>query len=215
MRQIKYLFYGLIFIIVTIFVCEFINDNRDVKTVTNEQSQLNGNVGAAGSKKILPKTEVEKELMRLAEGLDVKYDNMKEITYYYCPQDYDIGIKLLPYLIVDKNYGVTIFDCPVCHGDEWLFFDTVYIKYDGHLYKNSYDKSKRQSQVGRRSVTELYSVPLSGDWYKILHDACNYQNVKIRFSGKFDVDKFLDDKEIKNIKKVFTIYEFLDSVNVQ
>lgn len=32
MKQIKYLFYGLIFIIVTIFVCEFINDNRDIKT---------------------------------------------------------------------------------------------------------------------------------------------------------------------------------------
>lgn len=198
----KILYY---FFFVTIFFCGCFND----------PSQSKEKVEGTVSKKNLSNIEVEKELSNLSKGLDIKYDDMKEVTYYYCPQDYNIGIKILPYVIVDKNYKAMIFDCPVCHGDEWLFFDTVYIKYNGHLYKNLYDKSKRQSQAGKRSVTELYSVPLSGDWYKILNDACNYQDVKIRFSGKFDVDKVLTGEEIENIRKIFAIYELLENVNVQ
>ena len=154
------------------------------------------------------KAEKARKIKEISEGLNVVEDDMKELIYYYSPQDYEIGIKLLPYAVINKKGEAAIYDCPVCNGDEWLFFDTVYIKYEGKVHEKRYERRYRQSEVSGKWTTELYSEPLVGEWYEVIKKASSIEGeVKIRFSGKYKIDKVLSDKEKAAIRKVIKIYE--------
>ena len=184
-------------------------DNEKIQTYTTEKE-----IEQAAIKPKISKNEIEERLRILSSGLLLEYDDMKNIRYYSCPYTYENSIQLLPYVAIDDDYNVQLFDRPIYIGDSWIFFNNIYIKFGEELYKNSYNDSNRKTYVGEGYVTESYDVLMSNEFYDVLNNAIN-SNSKIRFEGKKSKDKILSDDEKISIKKVFNVYDLFKNIEIK
>ena len=102
-------------LVATIFICGCGGD----KTARQENS-----------KPKVPVNVIREKLKELSTGLDVRADDMKEVTYYTCPINSDLhpSIWIIPYVVVDKNFNAVLRQGILYVGNEPLYFDTLYVK---------------------------------------------------------------------------------------
>lgn len=176
----------VIFLIIIIFFNFVIgcSNNEKIEKIVN-----NDNTATVEDNIEISSVEVENKLKVLSEGLNVKYDNIKDIRYYQCPIIYEIGIYLFPYVAVDKDYNIKLFDLPFVFGDEWIFFDEIYLKANNKLYKNSYKNYKRNTEPSGKYITESYNVEMNPEWYKALNESLNVSHIKINFRASMKLIK--------------------------
>lgn len=163
------------------------------------------------SKPTVPVNVIREKLKELSAGLDVHFDDMKEITYYHCPIDSDIhpSIWIAPYVAVDKNYEPALFQGILYVGNEPLYFDTLYIKTSKGVESFQYPKAEKST------AGEKYNGLMTDALYKKLQSVIDEGGAKFRLSGKTFGEREFTSKEIANMKKVFAIYELLNTVKVE
>ncbi|MBR4382727.1 MAG: hypothetical protein IKP64_04130, partial [Selenomonadaceae bacterium] len=99
------------------------------------------------SKPKVPANVIKEKLKEVSSGLNVRVDDMKEVTYYICPTDYDAhpSIWIIPYVIVDKNFNASLRQGILYVGNEPLYFDTLYVKTSNGVETFQYLKVEKNS----------------------------------------------------------------------
>ena len=163
------------------------------------------------SKPKVPANVIKEKLKEVSSGLNVRVDDMKEVTYYICPTDYDAhpSIWIIPYVIVDKNFNASLRQGILYVGNEPLYFDTLYVKTSNGVETFQYLK------VEKNSAGERYEGLMSNELYQKLQAAISEGGAKFRFEGRSFAERELTPKEIEHMKKVFAIYELLNGVEVE
>ena len=167
------------------------------------------------SKPTITVADVQTKLTELSTGLDVRVDDMKEVTFYRCPiydDDYQT-IWVNSYVVVDKDYKASLRQDILYVGHETLYFDTLYIKTSSGVETFQYPKTVKS--VNHGYVGEEYSGLMTDTLYKKLQAAVDEGGAKFRFEGRSFAERELTPKEIVNMDKVFKIYELLKSVDVE
>ena len=98
----------------------------------------------------ITRAEADIKLKELSAGLDVRVDDMKELTFYYCRINHDIhpSIYIIPYVVVDKEYQFSLHQDILYIGHEPLYFDKLYIKTSSGVETFHYEKTVRSFDKG-------------------------------------------------------------------
>lgn len=211
-RSIK-LFMFMFLIIFSNFLLGCSDDNTDDEYDENiNETTTEKNVD---SKPKISNSEAEEKLKSLSVGLSIQVDDMKDIIYYKCVENGSIsGVQLLPYVALNKNYECKLFDKILYTGEDWIFFDTLYIK-DDELHKNIYDRKYKNTNVYSGFVAEIYNATMEEEYYNVLKKAVENPNIKVRLEGKSYIERNLTAEEIADIKKVLDIYDYFSNVKVE
>lgn len=97
------------------------------------------------------------------------------------------------------------------YGDDWIFFDKVIILADGERkeFQLNVYKAKREVVKGGffGRVYEEYDIAIGEDDMDFFLKVANSNTAKVRFSGKYDRDFYLNSNEKYIIKNILTAYK--------
>ena len=147
--------------------------------------------------------EAKRMLNKLSKGLDVRYDDMLEKTYYSCPPPNEHPLYFIPYVVVDNRFNVSLGLQIFSISRYPLFFDTLYIKSENKL--STFDLGSRAS-----SYNELMERGI----YQSLKEAIDDGYLKFRVTGNDIGERELTAEELAQVDEVFAIYEYFSKVNV-
>ena len=158
--------------------------------------------------------DAETKILELSKELDVHYDGMKKLTYYGCPIYLGRKVCVAPYVsVADSDYSVNLFCHVVYSGHERIDFDTLYVKTAGEV------KTFYFSDVYRMYHASYYGDEYNGvmpaNLYYTLKKVIDVGSARIRLEGIAYEERDLLPAEIEQMRKVFAIYEFLSSVEVE
>lgn len=161
------------------------------------------------------KAEVNEKLKSLSNGLEVQYDDMKELTYFRCHINLDNHphIFLIPYVVVDENYNFSLKNHILCvstRNYEIIYFDTLYIKSSKGVENFKLDEKKIHRSYAGEEFIDNMSKPI----YDKISESIEGNNIKFRLEGRVYSERNLTDEEISQIRAVFSIYKYLSSINV-
>lgn len=165
--------------------------------------------------KTMPRAEADAKLTELSAGLNVRVDDMQEVTFYHCPINYDVHppIAIIPFVVVDKDYNASLRQDILYVGREVLYFDTLYIKTLDGVETFRYEDTVKSFDGGY--VGEEYVGLMTGGLYQKLQTAIAEGGAKFRFEGRSLAEREFTKKELSDMAKVFTIYEFLRETKVE
>lgn len=166
----------------------------------------------------IPKITREEAQLKLAElstGLNVRVDDMKEVTFCHCPINHDIHpqIHIIPFVVVDKDYNVSLRQDILYVGRVALYFDKLYIKTLDGVQTFRYEKTVKSFDGGY--VGEEYAGLMTGELYQKLQAAINEGGAKFRIEGREFAERELTQKELSDMAKIFSIYEYFNNVKVE
>ena len=159
----------------------------------------------------ITKTEAQVKLKELSTGLEVYYDDMKGFTLCRCHYAIDENIVIVPYVLVYNDYSVSLCYHVLYSGREPLHFDTLYIKTPEGV---KYFKYKDVSILYGHVAVEEYHGKMSNEVYETLKIAVNSGYAKLRLEGQQMSERELTRNELIGFDKVFSIYEYFNSVKV-
>ena len=164
--------------------------------------------------KTITRLEANATLAELSSGLNVRVDDMKEVTFCHCPINHDIhpSIYIIPYVVVDKGYQVSLRQDILYVGREVLYFDTLYIKTSDGVDTFRYEETVKSLNGGYYG--EEYVDRMTDALYQKLQTAIKEGGAKFRFEGRQLAERNLTRKELSDMMKVFAIYEFFKEVKV-
>ena len=162
--------------------------------------------------KIAP-DEAKIKLAELSTGLEVHYDDMKGYTLCRCHYDVDKNIIIAPYVLVyDKDFSVSLGYHIMHDGAEPLHFDTMYVKTSEGV---KHFKYKNVSILYGYHIIEEYHGAMDSEVYATFKKAIDEGHAKIRLEGRQMDERELSQKELSDMAKVFAIYEFFNSVDIE
>ena len=164
--------------------------------------------------KTITRAEADEKLKQLSTVLDVRYDDMKEVTFCRCPINDDIHppIYIIPYVVVDKEYHVSLRQDILYVGREVLDFDKLYIKTPGGVDIFHYEKTVKSFDKGY--VGEEYVGQMTGGLYQKLKTAIKEGGAKFRLEGRTFGERELTEEELVDMEELFSVYEFFKGVKV-
>lgn len=193
--------FAIALLVVTIFICGCANEKSADKPVPPEPK--------------ITIAEAKTKLAELSQGLDVRADDMKEVTFYRCHINSDLhpSIWIIPYVVVDKDFNATLRQDILYVGRETLYFDKLYLKTSSGVETFQYPETIKS--VNRGYVGEEYDGQMTAPLYKKLQEAVADGGAKFRFEGRTFGERELTAGEISEMAKVFAIYEFLSNNTVE
>lgn len=147
--------------------------------------------------------DVENKLTNLSAGLVKHYDDMEDLLYYRCHVAEE-PLVFVPYVALDKNFKPTLGFHAFSVSRESLSFNKLYIRSRDNAY------SFNLSPVG----IEEYKGAMPPEMYMALKDGINSGYIKIRLAGRIMGERELDEEEIAEIEDVFSIFEYLSSIQI-
>lgn len=174
---------------------------------TKAQSALNKLTEAENAR---IKAEEAKRLQAVNK-LRKEADDINGITWYYNPyfthynNSNHVSVYMgkreqgKPWLRLRMSY----------YGDNWIFFDTAYLSYDGNtrqIFFNEYEDKKSDNDS---SCWEWIDVGVDEYLLAYLKEMIDGKTIKMRLSGKYTKDKVLSSAEKNGIKDVLLAYDVL------
>ena len=150
--------------------------------------------------------EAQSKLKELSAGLEVRKDDMKEVTYCLGNVDSDISpsIWIIPYVVIDKEFNAELYQDILYVGNEPLYFDKLYLKTKSGVEKFQYSYARKE-----------YNGKMSFALYDKLKEAVTEGYGKFRLEGRMFDERELTEDELWDMEKVFGLYEFFKSVKVE
>lgn len=166
---------------------------------------------AARSKLTSIKKQAVKSKMDTAlSNLTKNYDDVTGVTWYYPsvkPYYDDERTYVLPYIGIKGDNNAWLGFVADYTGDDWVFFQTLYINAGGERYSRECDYSKITRDNNNGIVWEYYSSnadQTDTEWMKAV---ANTNDTTIRFSGKYNYDLKVSDSDKLAYKQVLEAYE--------
>tara|TARA_R110002072_G_scaffold75624_5_gene177879 strand:- start:2686 stop:3522 length:837 start_codon:yes stop_codon:yes gene_type:complete len=167
----------------------------------------------AEEKAKIEKEKAEKERLNNAtKKLRTKYDDIKEITWYYDKST----PRYTNYNSIHLYFGKGKYGPPWLRfriqyaADNWLFIETFVIKTDNQSYTiaSSYGEVERDN--GNGGIWEWYDVPMSNKLYLMINDIVSSKSVKIRHNGQqYYKDRTITLREKQGLQNILDAYEAL------
>lgn len=163
----------------------------------------------------LKKAEAEKEArMKAVSKLRKKYDDINHITWYKNPYfNHYTNTNYTSIYIGQSKSSVWLRLMMSYEGDDWIFFDSAYLSYDGNTYEVPFNKYNDKQTDNDTRVWEWIDVTVTDDMLAFLTKMVNGKSVKMRLSGKYTHTRNLTSTEIKAIKDVLLAYDVLKNEN--
>lgn len=174
-------------------------------------------VKAEEEKKIKEKLAQEKKAEELkfasVKKLKKKKDDIDGVTWYYQPYfTHYVNSNLVSIYMGEKNNSVWLGLTMSYKGDNWIFFDTAYLSYDGNTIEIPFDKYEEyKSENDGGYVWEWINVIPSSNTISFLREFAKSKNAKMRLTGKYEKTRTLTDNERKGIIDVLNAYDVLSA----
>jgi hypothetical protein len=97
------------------------------------------------------------------------------------------------------------------HGDDWIFFEQVYLSYDGITKQVVFDKYNDKETDSNTDVWEWIDLTADDEMLEFLWNLGNSKEAKVRFSGKYTKTRVLSSDEKNGIKDVLLGYMSLSN----
>ena len=94
-------------------------------------------------------------------------------------------------------------------GDDWIFFEQVFLSYDGNTKQVMFDKYDDKETDNEADVWEWIDLTANDEMIKFLWQLSNGKEAKIRFVGKYSKTRILSSAEKNGIKDVLLGYMVL------
>lgn len=124
------------------------------------------------------------------------YDNVTGTSIYIGKSESTIWLRL------KMSYG----------GDDWIFFDSAYLWYDGNTKYIKFDKYKdKQDDCDGDGVGEWIDISVDKELLSFLKSMVKGKKLKMQLMGKYSETKALSHSEINGIKAILLAYDVLKS----
>ena len=91
-------------------------------------------------------------------------------------------------------------------GEDWIFFEQVFLSYDGNTKQVVYDKFNDKETDNEADVWEWIDVTADDEMIKFLWQLSNGKESKVRYVGKYNKTRVLTSAEKNGIKDVLLGY---------
>ena len=155
--------------------------------------------------------EMHRKRMRAVNKLKKKYDDVSNITWYYNPYFTHYTNTNLTSVYMGEKEGTVWLRLEMSYtGDDWIFFETAYLSYDGNTLPIVFDRYKdKESDNSGGSVWEWIDVPVDDEMLSFLKEMVKGKSVKMRLSGKYTKTRNLSTNEVRGIEDVLLAYDVL------
>lgn len=159
----------------------------------------------------IKKAEAEKKArLKAVSKLRKEYDDINHITWYYNPYFTHYNNSNHTSIYIGQNDNTVWLRLRMSYeGDDWIFFTSAYLSYDGNTKYIPFDEYREKKTDNNTRVWEWIDVGVDDDLISYLNNMVNGKNVKMRLSGKYTHTRNLTRTEIKAIKDVLLAYDVL------
>lgn len=159
----------------------------------------------------IKKAEAEKKArLKAVSKLRKKYDDINHITWYYNPYfTHYTNTNYTSIYIGQSESSLWLRLMMSYEGDDWIFFESAYLSYDGNTYYVPFDKYREKETENDTRVWEWIDVSVDDELLSFLKKMVNGKSVKMRLTGKYSKTRNLSSTEIKAIKDVLLAYDVL------
>lgn len=159
----------------------------------------------------IKKAEAEKKArLKAVSKLRKEYDDINHITWYYNPYFTHYNNSNHTSIYIGQNDNTVWLRLRMSYeGDDWIFFTSAYLSYDGNTKYIPFDEYREKKTDNNTRVWEWIDVGVDDDLISYLNNMVNGKNVKMRLSGKYTHTRNLTSTEIKAIKDVLLAYDVL------
>ena len=159
----------------------------------------------------IKKAEAEKNArLKAVSKLRKKYDDINHITWYYNPYfTHYTNTNYTSIYIGQSESSLWLRLMMSYEGDDWIFFESAYLSYDGNTYYVPFDKYREKETENDTRVWEWIDVSVNDELLSFLKKMVNGKSVKMRLTGKYSKTRNLSSIEIKAIKDVLLAYDVL------
>ena len=159
----------------------------------------------------IKKAEAEKKArLKAVCKLRKKYDDINHITWYYNTYfTHYTNTNYTSIYIGQSESSLWLRLMMSYEGDDWIFFESAYLSYDGNTYYVPFDKYREKETENDTRVWEWIDVSVNDELLSFLKKMVNGKSVKMRLTGKYSKTRNLSNTEIKAIKDVLLAYDVL------
>lgn len=160
----------------------------------------------------LAEEKAEKEKFASLNRLKKDHDDVEGQTWYKNPYFIHYTNSNLTSIYIGKKDDTVWLRLKMSYyGDDWIFFDTAYLSYDGNTIEIPFDEYRDKKTDHEADVWEWIDVSVSDSMLSFLRQMVNSSSPKMRLSGKYSKTRTLSKNEIKGIKDVIAGYDVLKS----
>lgn len=165
-------------------------------------------------KERLAKIEREKkERLKSLKRLKKDHDDVSNITWYKQPYyTHYANTNLLSVYIGKSQTNVWLRLKISYSGDDWLFFESVYLSHDGNtkqVFFDRYQNKKTDNSGG--GVWEWIDISVEEDMESYLREFADAKKPKIRLVGKYNKTRNLTYNERRGLQNVLKGYDALNA----
>ena len=157
--------------------------------------------GCSSSEPEITSSYAKAKLHDLSQGLDVRYDDMKDAVICRCTAELEDNLFFIPRVEIDNKFNPE------------LYFQAFHISRSLTYFNKLYIRSENKTTKFEANTNE-YNGVMNRDVYEILKDGVASKYIKIRLEGRDMDERELSASEIAQIGEVLNIYEYFSKVKV-
>lgn len=154
--------------------------------------------------------ELNKERLASVNRLQKKTDDISGNSFYSTKRFTHYNNENLVSLYIGENSNVWLRFKASYTGDDWIFFEKIYLSYDGNTREipfNSYQEKDSDNSGG--NVWEWVDLNVDNQLIQYLEGFLESDKAKIRFQGKYTNTRTLSKNEKIAMKEVLLAYDVL------
>ncbi len=158
----------------------------------------------------IKKQAVKSKMDTALSNLTKNYDDVTGVTWYYPsvkPYYDDERTYVLPYIGIKGDNNAWLGFVADYTGDDWVFFQKLYINANGERYLRECEYSKITRDHNKGIVWEYFSSQADQTDTEWMEAVANSNDTTIRFSGKYNYDLKVSDSDKQAYKQVLEAYE--------
>jgi len=155
--------------------------------------------------------EAEKqEKLKALNKLKKNFDDINGTTWYKNPYFTHYTNSNYTSIYIGNKPNISWLRLTMSYtGEDWIFFEKVFLSYDGNTWEVPFDKYKEKETDNGGGVWEWIDVSVPEHRIEFLMGLANSKNAKMRLSGKYTKTRNLTWNERQGIKDVLNGYKAL------
>ena len=190
---------------------EILEKLRKYHPEANEVKIIEGYLKTIADNRAKEQERIRAERMKAVDVLRKEYDDVNGITWYYSKTTTHRVWSNMSSLYIGKNSSKVWLRLKMSYyGDDWIFFDSAYLSYEGNTHTITFDEYReKETENSGGMVWEWLDVSVDANLLSYLRDFVNGKNPKMRLSGKYSETRNLSAKEIKSMQEILLAYDVL------
>lgn len=168
--------------------------------------------------------ELEQEFLteeEIFKNISIETDDITGYTWYKSSVlKHDVNQNKISLILREDENSLSLFLKCSCSGKDYIFFDTVYLNYDGNTEIFKLNSWEVETECTGYSTWEWTYLSISTysyfrvyeygqDTRTFIQKMVNGESVKIRLSGKYSTTREVSKEEIQAMKDILNVYLYL------